>query len=207
TKTRALAISRDGTTIVGASQSFGSGGPTEAFSWTESGGFTALPRLPGASSTAWSQANAVNVDGSVIVGQADNAQGLTRAVRWTALGIEDLGTLPGSPSSIAYALSDDGMVVGGTAPIAIAQNAAMVWTPSTGMVALSDYLASFGITVPSEWRLTEVYAISGDGLTFAGRARSLSGETQGFVATVPAPAGLVVLAPLLVFGRRRRAAC
>src|SRR5690606_23749775 len=86
TKTQALAISRDGSTIVGASQSFGSGGPTEAFSWTESGGFTALPRLPGASSTAWSQAHAVNVDGSVIVGQADNTQGLTRAVRWTASG-------------------------------------------------------------------------------------------------------------------------
>lgn len=173
--TQALCISRDGSTIVGLSQTGGIFGPIEAFSWTQGGGMVPLPGLPGAPFSR-GEANAVNADGSVIVGSAPDENGFTRAVKWTSAGVESLGTLPGEFSLRAMAVSDDGQVIGGSTGL---DGYAFVWTPSTGMTWLSDHLASFGVILPPEWRLESVYSISGDGLTFAGEAVSDAGVRQG----------------------------
>jgi probable HAF family extracellular repeat protein len=193
----ARAISRDGSTIVGQ------GAFVYPFVWRESTGMQQLPAHPGATNPQ-GLAAAANADGSVIVGSATNAEGRDVATRWTTTGIEELSLLPGAIRNIAFAVSDDGLVVGGSTRFP-SLNIATVWTPGTGAVTLTHYLSLHGISVPSEWRLEQIYAISGDGLTFAGEARSPAGIRQGFVATVPAPAGLLVFmcaAPLAL--RRRR---
>lgn len=200
--TQARGISRDGGTVVGMSRA---GLAIEPFAWTQAGGMIALPFLPGAV-VPEASANAVNADGSVIVGNAKSAtpQGFDHAVRWTASGVQDLGGLPGSTTSFAVAVSDDGMVVGGFSRISQVQTP-FVWTLATGVVPLTEYLASAGVVIPQGWTMTDLLAISGDGLTFAGQARSAAGVRQGFVATVPAPAGLVVLGLGMLMRRRRYA--
>jgi len=201
---QARGISRDGITIVGMSQS--TGVATEAFRWTQNGGMVALPNLPG-STILETFANAANADGSVIVGNAASAtpQNYYHAVRWTAAGIQDLGVLPGRINSHAYATSDDGNVIGGISAV-FPNETPFVWTPLTGMIPLADHLASSGVIIPQGWTLTYLSAISGDGMTFGGQARSPAGITEGFVATVPAPSGLViVIGSALLLVRRRRA--
>jgi uncharacterized membrane protein len=203
TTSSASAISRDGTTIVGMSQSNGLFGNVEAFRWTEAGGMQVLPNLPGAPFVSY-EAEAVNLDGSVIVGVAP-IPGARRAVRWTSTGIEDLGTLSGYTSSRATAVSDDGLVVSGYAYSSGTIRTPFLWTPTEGMRSLSDTLQLHGVTIPSDIQLREVLAISGDGTTFAGFAFNTSlNRIEGFVATIPAPAtSLVLLAPLVAMRRRR----
>jgi uncharacterized membrane protein len=191
-----LGISRDGSTIVGYSDAAFS----EAFVWRQATGMMALPP---ATPTASSRANAANADGSVVVG----ASGSYAAV-WTSSGVQSLGTLPGSLFSGAYAISDNGGLVGGVAAGGALPQTAFVWTVGSGMMPLVSYLTSAGIAVPSDWTLHDLFAISGDGLTFAGDAVSPSGVIQGFVATVPGPAGLMFLiVPALGLARRLRASC
>jgi uncharacterized membrane protein len=189
----ANAISRDGTTIVGMSDA----GAEEAFVWRQGTGMLALPP-PG--SGTWTGANGVNSDGAVIVGYAGSY-----AARWTSSGIGVLGTIAGSLFSTAYAVSDDGSIVGGSAAGGQNPPTAIVWTASGGLSTLSGYLAASGIGVPQGWRLQDVFAVSGDGRTFAGDAVSTSGSLQGFVATIPAPSGaILIFAPALLWTARRR---
>ena len=61
-----------------------------------------------------------------------------------------------------------------------------VWTPEAGMVFVNDYLAAHGLTVPDEWYLTSVTAISADGKTMGGQAINLNRVAYaGWIATVP----------------------
>jgi probable HAF family extracellular repeat protein len=197
----ARAISRDGSTIVGIS-SIDSATSGAAFVWRHGTGMQSLPPLPG-STSAFTTANAANSDGSVIVGSAPTAAGIDHAVRWDGPGVQDLGVVPGWLFSHAFAVSDNGMVVGGALSGAQVPTA-FIWTPGTGSITAVDYLNLFGISVPNGWRMEEVFAVSGDGLTFAGQAISTTGVRQGFVATVPAPAGLMVFTSAFVLLRRRR---
>jgi len=71
--------------------------------------------------------------------------------------------------SRAYAVGDNGSVVGGSYQDG-GVSAAFVWTPSLGMIDLSAFLLSQGISAPLNYRLEYVYAISGDGMTFGGQA-------------------------------------
>lgn len=195
---QAQGISRDGTTIVGVSQSGGSAGPRDAFVWREGAGMQALPGLPG--STGWNAATAVNADGSVIVGQAETTGQHLRAARWTSSGIQDLGVPPGYHESFAKAVSGDGNVIGGQ----LSNFTAFLWTPSTGILPLSDYLTSLGISLPAGHKLSAVTAISADGLTLAGYTLNLqTTEQEGFVATIPAPASCLILLLLPALRRRR----
>ncbi len=194
-------ISRDGSTIVGFSQSDGPfGGPFEAFRWRGGEGMTALPPL--SNGNGWSEARAANADGSVVVGQSD-AGGPDHAVRWVNGLAQDLGTAPAYYASIAYATNDTGEVIGGAATSG-AWTSATVWTPATGMVLLADFLSAHGVLVPTDLDLTYAWAVSGDGLTFGGQAFNLQTHViEGFVATIPSPGtAMVILAPLVL--RRRR---
>jgi probable HAF family extracellular repeat protein len=59
----------------------------------------------------WSLARAVSSSGT-IVGESFTADGDVHAFSWTNGAMSDLGTLPGKPSSIAYAIDEDGGVIG-----------------------------------------------------------------------------------------------
>lgn len=199
---QARAISRDGGTIVGDSYA----GATEAFVWREGTGMQGLPPLPGASPLG-SYARGVNADGSVIVGEGYDSGGNIRAVRWAGGAAQDLGVLPGYLVVEAFGVSDDGLVVAGPARGIGVPDVAFVWTPSTGMLSLPSYLSQYGVSLPLGWSSRYIYAVSGDGMTFAGDAVNASGAIQGFVASVPTPAGAVVLiGPVVLLSRRRRAA-
>jgi len=133
----ALAVSGDGSTVVG-----NSGSPDQVFRWTASSGMAGLGYLPtGGSSTA----NAVNADGSVVVGAGAttvNGVGAQLAYRWTSsTGMVALGALPGMYESIANGVSANGAVVVGSsdctnATSCLSSPQAFRWTAAHGMVGL-----------------------------------------------------------------------
>ncbi len=106
-------------------------GGSEAFRRAADGSYLALGKLNGGGNAT---VRAINSDGSVIVGQADDGvTGAWRAVRWTqATGFVSLGTLGGSESN-AYGVSDDGTKVTGNSTLSNGQNRAFLWTQGVGM--------------------------------------------------------------------------
>jgi probable HAF family extracellular repeat protein len=177
-------VSRDGSTIVGGN--IDGALQFKAFTWREDEGMKALPNLPNAPLEA--SALAASADGSAIVGTSDSPNGKSHAVRWIDGTVEDLVSGPYSGfHSSAYATSDDGSIIGGSIQMGgSADFEAFVWNASMGMVELDNYLVSFGINVPANYKLNHVFAMSGDGLTFGGQARNLlTNQFEGFVATIP----------------------
>ncbi len=193
-RSSARGISRDGTTIVGEVGV----GTTDAFTWTQGGGLQILPWRPGALSGA--HANAVNFDGSVVVGESDG-----HTVIWRNGQVQDLGSSPLHHEFWPDAVNDAGTVVTGISFEGPGGGTASIWTPDRGIEYLTDFLAFHGVTVPSGWTLFECTAVSADGMTFAGWTNVHDGQNQGFVATIPSPAsaslGLVALGLAV---RRRR---
>ena len=199
---QAYGISRDGSTIVGTSQSNSAFDPVEAFRWTQSGGMQLLPLLPGAQVNE-AERRAVNATGTLIVGSSKNSTAFTHAVRWIGSVVEDLAFAMPLHYSHAYAVSDIGLVIGGTYQDG-ATLVAFVWTPTLGMTDLSSFLLMHGIGTPANYRLESVRAISGDGLTFGGYGVNLTTNIrEGFVATIPSP-GTVVALLLAPFAAARR---
>lgn len=104
-----------------------SNGAQEAFLWTSSAGMRGLGSLGGAST-----AQGVN-DSLEVAGWSQISSGAVHAFLWTPSGgMQDLGTLGGTTST-AYAISDSGEVVGGSALSGNASSHAFVWTPTGGM--------------------------------------------------------------------------
>jgi probable HAF family extracellular repeat protein len=125
----ASAISADGRVVVGTAN-YGTSGRV-AFMWTAEKGMVSLDPAP--RSRAWAEAAAVSRDGSVIVGWWNG-----RAFRWTRKGgLVSLGTLPGSDTSFAQAVSADGTVIVGVCTGGVrVSGVAFRWTQQTGMIAL-----------------------------------------------------------------------
>jgi uncharacterized membrane protein len=127
-------ISGDGSTVVGLSYGPAGcyGGTTRGFKWTEAGGTVQLPKIdtfdqPG-------RANAVNYDGSVIVGWDQASTGLRRAVQWRGAtrsfiknGTQSVGE--------ALSVSRDGQYVVGAINGATSGEA-WRYTPPTGVERL-----------------------------------------------------------------------
>jgi probable HAF family extracellular repeat protein len=95
--------------------------------------FTGLGFVPGGA--PGSIAYAISADGSVVVGEGQDASNNPEAFRWTAsAGMIGLGDLPGGLfTSSANAVSGDGSVVVGFGNAATGQTG-FRWTASTGMV-------------------------------------------------------------------------
>lgn len=195
----AAAISRDGTTIVGGSG--GDGSIAEPFAWRAETGMLPLPTPAGSFEAG---ANAVNADGTIVVGRADTTSGW-RALMWREGVMIDLGTgsgFAGRPTPLA--LNDAGTVVVGQAPVFTSDPTAVVWTQASGWEILSDYLTRNGVPVPEGWTLRWASSVSADGLTVGGWAIPPGGgDTQGFVATIPSPGVGMTLTTILLWSVRR----
>ena len=107
----ASAANADGSVVVGRTYT-----PTAtvAFRWTGTTGVVelgSLRKLPGDT-----QARGVSGDGSIVVGESLNNEGVTEAFRWTPEGgMVGLGVLPGHYGSSANAITPDGRVIAGDA--------------------------------------------------------------------------------------------
>jgi probable HAF family extracellular repeat protein len=126
-----------------------------------------LGTLPGGSESA---ATGVSADGSVVVGEANNAAGQKRAFRWTAVGgMQDLGTLGGDRSE-ATGVSADGSVVVGWADNAAGEWRAFRWTAAGGMQDLGT-LGGY---------LSAATGVSADGSVVVGTAGDALGWGHAF---------------------------
>lgn len=165
------AASADGLTVVG--------GNGEPFLWTQDSGVLNLGFQ--------GLANGVSADGSVIVGGT-----YPDAFIWTESGgMVELGTLPGTSIIQALGVSDDGLVVVGSANSRYpepSKEEGFRWTESTGMVGLGD-LEGGGFF---SW----ITAVNSDGSVIVGQSWSANGleairwtESGGMVGLGDLPGG------------------
>ena len=110
-----------------------------AASALEAATFTGIGDLPGG--MAFSQAQGISADGSVVTGHSDATRGRT-AFRWTAAGgMQSLGYLPGGSYSSGFDVSANGGVIVGSAATGGQNGAesrleAFRWTATQGMQSL-----------------------------------------------------------------------
>jgi probable HAF family extracellular repeat protein len=161
------AVSSDGNVVAGYSTiTF----PGHAARWTQVTGWQDIGTLGGGH---MSIAQGISGNGQVIVGESylpGNWPG--NAFRWTdGGGMQDLG-----PSSTAFDANWDGSIIVGKV-----QGWAMLWSSSTGMVDLNNWLPSQGVNL-SGWQLTSAEAISPDGSAIAGSGVH-NGIMRGWVVT------------------------
>jgi probable HAF family extracellular repeat protein len=189
----AVDVSADGN-VVAANMVTG-GVPPEGFLWTPEDGMTRLG--------PWSHVVALSDDGEAVIGR----NGLA-ASRWTARdGWIDLGVLPGSPRTEAMALSADGSIVVGTSEGVSNNDRAFLWTRSTSLLDLREYLLAQGVSAVEGWRLTSAQGISANGRTIVGTGYSPLGERDYWIVTIPEPhtISLAVVAMLGAIGLSLRA--
>jgi hypothetical protein len=130
--------------------------------------------------------------------------------------MQGLGDLPGgSFSSVANAVSEDGLTVVGRSnvgPLNI-DEAAFIWDQAHGMRNLRDVLISdYGLDLTG-WKLSSATGVSADGKQIAGFGTNPSGGSEGWfadlsatTAAVPEPSSLIVwgLVGLVAAWRTRR---
>jgi probable HAF family extracellular repeat protein len=106
----------------------------------------------------------------IVGGNAGNGPQRHKAYRWSEeRGGEIIGMLPNDDplaGAYAFAVSDDGRVVGGAS--GAEGREAFVWTRTTGIFKFQDYLADLGVQGLDDWTLDTILAISSDGTTIAG---------------------------------------
>lgn len=147
TWSEARAVSADGSTVVGTSDS--AMGQETTFRWTTASGMQDLGSLAGANGRSYPALigtngsvevyRPVSADGSVVVGHSQTSgSGNWRAYHWSiAHGLLDLGHL-GSGSSYAAAVSADGSVVAGSSEVGGRAHAARWTVAPNGTVAIQD---------------------------------------------------------------------
>lgn len=153
-------------------------GPTfHAFRWTPSGGLQDLGLTTGTESIA----TAISADGTVVVGEARDANRFWRAFRWTAsTGMVDIGTL-GGPESAAFAVNKDGSVIVGSSLTSgsSGSNHIFRWTPTTGMQDVVTVLDAAGVHTADKWvQLNNLVGVSTGGTVMVGYG--LSPRTKAF---------------------------
>jgi hypothetical protein len=71
------------------------------------------------------------------------------------------------------------------------------------MISANQLLTNLGLTLPPNFQILELTSVSPDGSTIAGIGVD-SVAQQGFIISVPEPAGLAVLSLAVPFVARRR---
>jgi uncharacterized membrane protein len=204
-------ISADGSVAVGL---YNDG---RSFHFTRgSGEFTDLGTLPPSDSPANASgfpttARDVSADGRVVAGDGNEPD---EAFRWTASsGLVRLRTAdPFVERSSAFGISADGSVIVGSLQRGpIEGDHAMIWDASHGMRRLQAILESdLGLDLGG-WELKLAMDVSADGRTIVGNGRNPVGESEAWIATIPAgvtsiplPAavgpGMAILLLLLLLG-------
>ena len=198
----AYGVSADGSVVVGGSYS-----PSgfEAFTYSETTGMVGRGDLAGGDFHSYFRG--VSADGRVAVGFSYSAFG-GEAVRWTQdTGMVGLGSLAGGQFyGDALAVSGDGSVVVGVGrESSSSEYQAFMWDETHGMRNLQSVLVGYGLDLTG-WTLSEAPGISADGLTIVGFGWNPDGNREAWMATLPEPATLSLLAlgGLALIRRRRK---
>ena len=153
------AMNSTGTAVVGSDNQ-------GAFLWTATGGYLPLGQQ---------DAVGVSEDGTIVLGNMTDAQGMQVAGRWTAAtGWVSLGGLVGSSGtsvSSAYGMSGDGNRATGLGWRNASQGRAFEWDPSTGM----NELPQLGINS------TRGNCVSLDGSTIGGWDEDATGPRRAAI--------------------------
>ncbi|MDM8008604.1 MAG: SUMF1/EgtB/PvdO family nonheme iron enzyme [Phycisphaerae bacterium] len=183
-----LAVSADGSTGVGFSAN---GDDRQAFRWTETTGTIGLGWLP--TSVLQSTALGVSPDGGVVVGYCHHGPNEEEAFKWTiGGGMVGLGTPGGEQESYAYGVSQDGSTIVGEARGLTPQS--VIWDNTHGARYLKQVLTDeYGLDLAG-WGLERAYAISADGRVIVGRGTNPAGQSEAWIAYIPEPASLLLLA-------------
>ena len=199
----AYGVSAEGSVVVGISWSDVS---YKAFRWTQSTGMIGLAHPPGVSN---SSAVDVSADGSTIVGSF--ATPVHEAFRWTpGSGMVSLGLLADHYASSAQAVSGDGSIVVGYCNSNAGGETAFIWDADNGIRNLEDALVNDCGLDLGGWSLSIAYDVSADGRFIVGYGRNASGDIEAFLAEVPEPATLILMAgglPLLLQRKRKSRWC
>jgi uncharacterized membrane protein len=180
-QSQAKTISADGSKIAGDSAA-ASG--LEGFYWSKSTGMLSIGDLPGGLDQSF--AEDISADGTTVVGDSWDAFG-GQAIRWTqSTGIQLLSS--GSNRSVAFAVSADGSQI-----VGLSGGAATLWDRNGHAQTLRSILEQHGLNL-NGWQLTDASAISDNGNVIAGEGIDPSGKTVAWVAVIPEPTTLTLLA-------------
>ncbi len=171
----AYAVSANGEVVYGGSNS-AEDIYERPFRWTASTGMRPLSFVAEGDTGFISD---TSQDGSIAVGFSGSSMAL-----WRDGVVRDLGTVAGSDAAIAYTVSGDGRVVGGSHfNYTNFSQAACIWTERLGLVDLRTHLASLGVDVTG-WGFQSVMGLSADGATLTGRG-AWQGEPASWIVRLP----------------------
>jgi uncharacterized membrane protein len=182
-----MAISSDGSVIVGQADINFMGNPRPA-KWTFSNGSYTSALLPQLNPNTIGSALAVTPDGLVAVGQSAG-----RAVRWINGGVENLGTIPGGSAATTYlatGVSANGNTVVGLGDFNAGQGTgtAFIWDSAHGMRDLNIALTSeFGLDLQG-FECFYARAITPDGKAIVGYGFGDAGQEAFLVDLSGGPA-------------------
>ena len=191
--TRANDISDDGTVVAGWNDDYN--GWRQACVWVKnsSGNYIATVLTNGlATPTKLSEAGVVSGNGVWLAGEGRSSIDGGAPWRWSpATGYQSLGTQPVAGVGGATAINSDGSKILCYMGVAAALGEGYIWIQGRGYVAMEDYAAEFGVTMPEGVRLALPLSISADELTITGTARGSFG-TSPFVLDLHPTAGSCV---------------
>ena len=163
----ALAISRDGSTIVG--NSFDTVAEV-AFKWTSGGGMVAITPLP-VNAYQDSFATGVSQDGGVIVGWMTDASGNVQGFRYVGTTLTPILPVAGGTFTKAFAVSGNGLVTVGQFDDASSNPLAFKHTVAGGLISLGS-LGGFS---------SVARAVSFDGSVIVGQSLTAGSQNHAFV--------------------------
>jgi uncharacterized membrane protein len=189
-RTRANDISDDGTVVAGWNDDYN--GWRQGCVWVKnsSGNYIATVLTDGlATPTKLAEANVVSGNGVWVAGLGRSGTDGGAPWRWSAAtGYQSLGVQPVAGRGGSTAVNADGTKILCYMGAAAAFGEGYIWIQGRGYVALEDYAAEFGVTMPEGVRLALPLGISADELTITGTARGPFG-TSPFVLDLHPTAG------------------
>lgn len=187
----------------------GTGGTTDgAIYWDgASAGVTNIPALAGNVATR-GQGVGISDNGLYTTGYLYNdsgSPGLYSAFKWSPgqASSTELGHYGNDTLSWGGDAADDGMVAGWTYNPTNSYRAC-VWDNDGTPQILWDFLVSQGVDMSYWSKLTRAYSITPDGMYVSGYGLTAAGREEGFVAFIPEPATMLLLALGGLALRRRR---